>query len=142
MIYGLAAGLAALAHLTFIAFIVFGAIWGRRSKPWRTLHIGCMIYGVGIEVFQWICPLTYVEKYFRDRAGAGVYEESFLIHYINRLIYIELPQWLLIVAAVAVLLANGWLYSRWSRRSARVAPRQDAGPDAGHDAGQDAPAGG
>ena len=81
-----------------------------------------MAYGVAIEVFYWPCPLTYLEQYLRLRAGRGIYEEPFIAHYVNQFVYVDLPQWSLIVAALAVLSANALLYTRWSAsRAAQMA---------------------
>jgi hypothetical protein len=118
--YGLAADVTALFHLLFILFVVFGAVLGRRSSPWKWLHIACMGYGVLIEVFYWYCPLTYVEQYLRDKAGRGAYSEPFIEHYLNKLIYLDVPQWTLIAAAALVLTLNAGAYLYWwrSQRSA------------------------
>src|SRR3989304_10376805 len=105
--YEIAATLTALAHFAFLAFVVLGAFRGRRSRPWRYLHWASMTYGILVEVFYWYCPLTYVEQYLRRRAGRGSFEEPFIAHYLNQLIYLQVPQWRLIAAAVVVLGVNG-----------------------------------
>jgi len=118
ILYEIAATLTALGHFTFLLFIVFGAWLGGRSRRWKYLHIACMGYGVLIEVFYWVCPLTYLEQALWRKAGRGSYDESFVPYYLNKLIYLEAPQWSLILAAVAVLAVNLLLYARWSRRPA------------------------
>jgi hypothetical protein len=120
--YELAADLIAVTHLAFIAFVILGAVVGRRSRFWRALHLGAMAYGVLIEVFYWYCPLTYVEQYLRARAGKGSYSEPFIAHYLNKVVYLDVPQWSLIAAAGMVLLINTGLYLRWAWRP----------PDASH----------
>ena len=127
--YELAADLTSLIHLAFIAFVVFGAILGRGSRLWRNLHLACMAYGVLIEVFYWYCPLTYLEQYFRDKAGHGTYQEPFIQHYISKLIYLNVPQWALIAAAAVVLLVNTGLYLYWysQQHSARRPARNRTG---------------
>ena len=118
--YELAANLTALTHFAFLVFVVFGAYLGRRSRPWRYAHMVCMTYGVMIEVFYWYCPLTYVEQTLRKRAGRGFYEEPFIAHYLNQIIYLDLPQWSLILAAMIVLGVNATLYTCWSRSEPRA----------------------
>ena len=114
MWYELAANLIAVVHLGFLAFVVFGALLGRRNRWWRLAHIAAMVYGVLIEVFYWYCPLTYLEQYLRRLAGRGIYEEPFIAHFLNKIIYIDIPQGALILAAVVVLCANSGLYVyRW-----------------------------
>ncbi len=116
MAYELAAGLTALAHFAFILFVIFGALLGRRKRVWRYLHLASMVYGVMIEVFYWYCPLTYLEQYLREKAGADSFEEGFITHYLNKLIYLNAPQWSLILAAVVVLAVNGGFYIYWFRQ--------------------------
>jgi hypothetical protein len=81
-----------------------------------------MAYGVLVEVFYWYCPLTYLERFLRKQSGRGVYEEPFIAHYLNRLIYLEVPQWSLIVAAVLVLMGNLALYAYWAYRRKETRP--------------------
>ena len=114
MWYELAANLIAVVHLGFLAFVVFGTLLGRRNRWWRHAHIAAMVYGVLIEVFYWYCPLTYLEQYLRRLAGRGIYEEPFIAHYLNKIIYIDIPQAALILAAVVILGANSGFYVyRW-----------------------------
>jgi hypothetical protein len=79
-----------------------------------------MAYGVLIEIFDWYCPLTYVEQYLRMKSGRGIYHEAFIAHYVNRFIYLDVPQWSLIVVASIVLATNLGLYSYWWRRPGRI----------------------
>jgi hypothetical protein len=69
-----------------------------------------------IEVFNWYCPLTLLEQRLRLAAGTRAYERSFLVHYLERLIYWDVPQWLLIVGAAGVVLANLVFYGWRGRR--------------------------
>jgi hypothetical protein len=117
--YDLAADLTAVVHLVFIGFVIFGALLGRRSRWWRTAHFVAMAYGVLIEVFYWYCPLTYLEQYLRERSGRGSFSEPFIAHYLNKIIYLDAPQWSLILAAFAVLGVNAALYIRFPAPSPR-----------------------
>ena len=122
MLYDLAANLTALLHFGFLAFVVLGATLGHRSRRWRVIHLAAMAYGVLVEVFYWYCPLTYLEQFLRKRAGRGFYEEPFIAHYLNQIIYLEVPQRSLIAAAVIVLTGNLGLYAYWAYRSGRTGP--------------------
>src|SRR3990170_981417 len=117
MWYAIAADLIALVHLTFIAFVVFGAVLGRRHRWWCLAHVAAMTYGVLIEIFYWYCPLTYLEQYLREYAGEGSYAEPFIAHYLNKIIYINVSQGSLILAALIVLGANSGLYIQAWRKS-------------------------
>jgi hypothetical protein len=115
--YEAAANLTAVVHLAFLAFVVFGAVLGRRYRGWRYLHFAAMAYGVAIEVFYWYCPLTYLEQYLRRRAGRGFYDEPFIAHYINKIIYLDVCQGLLIFVATAVLIVNCLIYVHATKRT-------------------------
>ena len=117
MLYELAADLTALAHFAFILFVIFGALLGRRKRVWRYLHLASMAYAVSIEVFYWHCPLTYLEQYLREKTGAGSFEEGFIAHYLNEVIYFNAPQWSLILAAAVVLAVNLGFYIYWLRQA-------------------------
>ena len=116
MWYGLAANCIALVHLAFLIFVVFGVVLGRRNRWWCLAHLAAMAYGVLIEIFYWYCPLTYLEQYLREHAGEGAYTEPFIAHYLNKLIYLDVSQWALMVAAIAVLGVNSGLYIHSWRR--------------------------
>jgi uncharacterized membrane protein YoaK (UPF0700 family) len=110
MAYALAADLIAVAHLAFLAFVVFGALLGRRNRWWRVTHLAAVLYGVLIEVFYWYCPLTYLEQFLRKQAGQESYAEPFIAHYLNRIMYVDIPQWALILAAIVVFGINFGIY--------------------------------
>jgi hypothetical protein len=116
VLYEAAADLTATIHLLFILFVIFGAILGRRSLRWRLGHLACMAYGVLIEIFYWYCPLTYIEQFLRSKSGRGMYQEPFIEHYLNKMIYLDVPQWSLIATAALVLLINVGLYVYWGVR--------------------------
>lgn len=94
------------AHLAFILWLVFGALLtgGRPRLAW--VHIASLIYGVFIQVGPWPCPLTLAEQYFQARAGRAAYQQPFLAHYLERLVYPDLPSAFLVALACAVLAVN------------------------------------
>ena len=83
----LLADLALIAHLFFIVFVIFGGLIVLKWHRVMWLHIPCAIWGALIEFFGWICPLTYLENYFRQLGNAGSYEGSFIQHYLLPVIY-------------------------------------------------------
>lgn len=84
---GALADLMMVAHLAFVLFVVLGGL----TVLWRgwmaVLHVPCALYGVAIELFGWICPLTPLEQDLRRQAGAGGYEGGFVDHYIGGVLY-------------------------------------------------------
>jgi hypothetical protein len=72
-----------------------------------------------VELGPWPCPLTLAEGYFEARAGLPAYQGSFLLHYLDAIIYPNLPSWIVIAAGVAVCALNLSIYGRrWHRASA------------------------
>ena len=50
-------------------------------------HLLAVIWGVLIEFFSWVCPLTPLENYFREQAGLNGYSGGFIEHYIMPIVY-------------------------------------------------------
>jgi hypothetical protein len=91
-------------HLVWILWVLLGWLVTRNRPLLRWLHIASLAYAIGIEVLLWPCPLTYAENFFLRRAGRQPYAESFLIHYLEAVIYPDIPQWL--ITAVGVTLCT------------------------------------
>jgi hypothetical protein len=120
-VMALYAALILAVHLTWLLLVIFGALW-TRGRPWLSLlHILALLWGIIVEVGPWPCPLTLAEQYFESRAGAGSYQGSFLLHYLDAVVYPNLPVWVLTCAGVAVCAVNLGIYLR---RGARLRRRQ------------------
>jgi hypothetical protein len=98
----LMAGAILAIHLLFILWVILGWLLTRRRPLWRWLHIGCVIYGIFIEASNLTCPLTLAEGALEGRAGMVPYREPFILHYLELLVYPNIPLHILVVAAVAV----------------------------------------
>ena len=122
MLYRLAAEAVLLLHLAFIVFVIFGAVLVAR-RPWLAfVHVPAAIWGFFIELTGRVCPLTYVENYFRIQSGEAGYMESFIEHYLLAIIYpAGLTREIQLILAAVVLVINvaiyTWLFYR--RRSSR-----------------------
>lgn len=117
--YTIGAEVTLLLHFAWIVFVVTGAFFLRRRRwRWRLVHLAAVCYSVAIEIFGWICPLTYLEQWFLEQAGRHSYEGDFITHYLERLIYLHVPQWLLVSLVVALLAVTLFLYF-WPRRGTR-----------------------
>ncbi len=53
------------------------------------VHLPALAWGLSTEFFGFICPLTYLENYFLQRAGDLSYTGDFLGQYLLFLIYPE-----------------------------------------------------
>ena len=111
--YVLIADAIVLLHLLWILFLVFGAFIGRRYRWVRMLHIAGVSFALVIQVFQWYCPLTYIEVWLRRMHDPSqAYRGSFIINYAQRLLYIELRSEVILVMTVLIVLISAWLYLR------------------------------
>src|SRR3989449_4592586 len=82
-------------HLLFILWIVFGGVFTRRRPLLRWLHLGSLVWGILIEILPWSCPLTWAENWLETRAGVAPYQGGFLLHYLDALVYPNIPPGLL-----------------------------------------------
>ena len=76
------AGLTAIVHLAFIAFLVVGGFTGRRSAGMRLAHLAAVAITVAINLSGSDCPLTVAENRLREAGGAAPYETGFVSHYL------------------------------------------------------------
>ena len=111
MLYRWDADLTVATHSAFILFVIFGGLMAWKWSWLKWAHPPALIYGLLTEIFNWYCPLTSLEIELRGKAGLTLYEGSFISAYLNRLIYLDVSQKTLIVAASAVCLLNLLLYA-------------------------------
>ena len=126
MLFRFAADAVLVLHLLFIAFVVLGsllAIWRRRIL---FIHLPAAAWGAFVELTGRICPLTSLENTLRIKAGTAGYSESFLEHYLLRIIYPDgLTRDLQYILGAMVIVVNVtiyfWLFYRLRRENSRDA---------------------
>lgn len=111
-LYETAAVLVLAIHLAWILWVIFGAFWTRNRLGLTVFHIASLVWGIVVEIGPWPCPLTLAEQFFELQAGRTPFQGSFLLHYLDRLVYPDLPVELLIVCGVAVCCINLMVYAR------------------------------
>jgi len=106
-------------HLIWIGWVIFGALWTRGRPWWSALHIAALVWGIFAEAGPWPCPLTQAEDWALARAGMEGLRGGFLEHYLELIVYPNLPVDLVIVCGVAVCSLNlgiyAWRGARWWR---------------------------
>jgi hypothetical protein len=112
-------------HALFIAWVMLGAAFARRRPPLRWLHIASLFWGIFIEVAPWPCPLTVAEQWLEVRAGLNSYQGGFLLHYLDRFVYPDVPPGLLTGAAAVVAIVNFGIYAQRVRRARERKRMQD-----------------
>ena len=116
MIYKILADGVVLIHFLWIVFLFFGVFWGIKNKVVRILHFSGLAFAFVIQIFDWYCPLTHLEVWLRSRhASALTYTGSFIIHYVEEIVYIELSRTLILLLTVILCALNVWLYLKKSR---------------------------
>lgn len=98
-------------HLTWILWVIFGAFFTRGRPWWTAFHIVSLIWGIVVEIGPWPCPLTMAEQFLQRRAGIAPYRGSFLLHYLNRIVYPDISVSLLIACGVGVCVSNLGTYA-------------------------------
>jgi hypothetical protein len=113
MLYGFFADSVVLLHFLWILFLIFGGFWGRRNRLVRYIHLPGLVLAGFVEIFDWYCPLTHLEVWLRRRQStAGGYTGSFIAHYLERIIYIDLSRRLIVVLTILLLAMNCVIYLR------------------------------
>lgn len=106
------AALVLLLHAVYIAWVIFGAFFTRGRARLAALHVGTLLYGIIVEIFGLWCPLTALEQWLEIRGGVSPYREPFLLHYLDAVVYPDIPPKLLIAAAMVVCIFNLGIYAR------------------------------
>lgn len=114
MIYGILADCVVLLHLLFIIFAVSGGFLLFWSKRFLWIHLPMVAWATFVEFSGWICPLTPLENFFRQKGGGIAYRTGFIERYLIPVIYPEfLDRNLQIILGFLVLAINVliyWLY--------------------------------
>ena len=93
-------------HTLFILWVVFGAFVARSRPMLRWLHIASLVWGILVELLPWPCPLTLLENWLESKAGVEPYRGGFLLHYLDKLVYPDIPATVLTVAGLLVCVLN------------------------------------
>lgn len=108
-------------HALFVAFVVLGLAavllgkyrrWGWVRNWWfRLAHL----VAIGIVIVEsWlglVCPLTEWESLAREAAGGEAYSDSFIQHWLQRVLFYDFAPWVFTVAytAFGILVLIAWL---------------------------------
>ncbi len=120
----LAADMILLLHVLFVAFVVIGLVlifvgkfrvWSWIRNPWfRIIHLAAITVVVVQSWLGLICPLTTIEMALRSRAGDTVYSGSFISHWLENILYYQIPPWIFAVSymAFAAVVVASWFWIR------------------------------
>lgn len=129
--YRLLADAILVVHFAIVVFVVFGLIliltgllarWTWiHNCAFRITHLAAVVF---IVVQAWIgqlCPLTVWENALRRRAGQSGYTETFVEHWLQKVIFYQAEQWVFtaIYTCFAALVVLAWLLGRRVRKNKR-----------------------
>ncbi|MFC1516601.1 DUF2784 domain-containing protein [Thermodesulfobacteriota bacterium] len=117
MLYRVLTDVVVVVHILFVLFAVAGGLLLLRSKRFAWIHLPAAIWAMLVEMKGWMCPLTPLENFFREKSGEMGYKSGFIEHYFFPLLYPEvLTRRVQILLGVFVLVINvgiyGWVLSR------------------------------
>ena len=87
MLYAFLADVSVVVHALFVLFVVFGGLAVLRWRRLLWLHLPAAIWGGMIELIDWVCPLTYLENYFRRLGGESGYRGTFIERHLEPILY-------------------------------------------------------
>jgi hypothetical protein len=112
-----------LLHLAVVLFVVGGLVlivvgnlrgWTWVNGAWlRLAHLAAILVVVAEAWFGVVCPLTVLEQFLRTRAGEAGYGGGFVEHWVQRLIYYDLPGWVFVLGYSLFALAVAAAWWRW-----------------------------
>lgn len=123
--YDFLSDIVVIIHFIFVIFAVAGGvlcIWWRKIV-W--FHLPAALWAAVISFAGWICPLTYVENWFRLKAGGAGYPEGFIAKYIEPILYpADLTQYHQIISGVTVIVFNLIIYGYIFKPIGRFFPKR------------------
>ncbi len=116
MLYKILADIVVFIHFLWIVFLFFGFFWGVKNRVVRILHLFGLAFAFVIQVFDWYCPLTHLEVWLRSKQDFALsYTGSFIIYYIEKIVYIELSRTLILFFTLLLCGFSLWFYLRKRR---------------------------
>ncbi|WP_421831470.1 DUF2784 domain-containing protein [Limnobacter sp.] len=123
MNYSNLADLVLLIHFAIVLFVVGGLLliilgnllrWPWVNRWWfRAMHL----LAISVVVLEsWLgieCPLTTLENWLRLQAGQGVYQGSFIQHWVHGVMFYQAPGWVFALAYTLFALAVVAAWWRW-----------------------------
>jgi len=96
-----------ILHFLWILFILFGLFIGARYGWLIWGHLGGLVFTLILNIGGWFCPLTYLENYLYSLYNPQfTYAGSFIGQYLQKLIYLDVDEAYLRIAAVIWVVIN------------------------------------
>lgn len=97
-----------------LLFIFIGNISGWRwvnALLFRLAHLAAILFVMAEAWLGIVCPLTTLEMWLRAQAGAATYSGGFIRHWLQELLYYDLPPWVFLLGYTVffLLVAAAWI---------------------------------
>lgn len=125
----LAADAVLVLHAGIVLFVVAGlplivagnlARWRWVNHWWfRLAHLATIAYVAAQAWLGVACPLTILEAWLRTQSGGPAYDGGFIEHWLQALLFWDLPAWVFTIAytAFALAVAAAWWFCPPARRT-------------------------
>lgn len=100
VVYRLLGDAVIVLHFLWILFILFGLVIGRKYGRLIWVHLGGLVFTLILNIGGWFCPLTYLENHLYSLYNSQLsYGGSFIGRYLQKLIYLDVDETYLRIAA-------------------------------------------
>lgn len=110
MLFRSLADLVFILHFCFVIFTIFGGLLALRWRQVLWLHFPALAWGILVELFQLPCPLTNLEKWFKELGGERGYEGGFIEYYISAILYADFTPQFQMTLGILLFLFNLVVY--------------------------------
>ncbi|MCP4667308.1 MAG: DUF2784 domain-containing protein [Deltaproteobacteria bacterium] len=111
MIYSILADVTIFVHFLWILFILSGVIFALRRSKIAWVHLGGLLFSLVLNLFGWYCPLTHLENYLNSLyPGSLTYGGSFIAHYLEQIVYPDLPEIFIRIGGILFVCLNIIVY--------------------------------
>ena len=124
--YELFANLTLIVHFIFILFVIFGGLLFLIFSKVVYIHLPALLWGVYIELNNSVCPLTYLENWFLNKAELATYSNDFINNYFFPIIYPKgLTAEIQIYLGISLIVINILIYGLIYFNQARLEHKRD-----------------
>ena len=105
-----------VVHFAFLGYLIVGGFIALRWRRTIWLHVPTVLWGIAITVGHLDCPLTWLERWGRKKAGMPpLPQDGFIAHYVIGVLYPA--NWAgSVPIAVFALVAASWALYAWRGR--------------------------
>jgi len=119
-------------HFAFVVFVVCGFVliligllarWSWiHNRKFRITHLAAIGFVVVQAWLGQLCPLTVWENELRVRAGQSGYTQSFIEHWLHKVLFYEAEPWVFttIYTCFGVLVVLVWFLGRRAKRENKI----------------------